>query len=140
MGDEALLGGTVGTSTRCDIAQSYTKVAGALALTGNNPEASTFYSKALEPLASAKPPNVLALYAASDAYFGMGELAEGTARQAKSVSKGVGKQHRLEACDWYRKSADAWRQIPNPARVTPSGFTTRDPRTAVKSMHRCKAS
>jgi tetratricopeptide (TPR) repeat protein len=124
---ERLMSGMVYANTRSDIAASYTKVGTALALTEDNLEASSFYLRALkiaEPLARANPPNVLALYAVADAYFGMGELAEK-------------KANRPEACDWYHKSADAWRQIPNPGWTTPSGFSTRGPETVAKNLRGC---
>jgi serine/threonine protein kinase len=124
---ERLMSATLYANTRSDIAASYTKVGTALALTEDNPEASSYYLKALktaEPLALANPPNALALYAVADAYFGLGELAE---------KKG----NRPEACDWYHKSADAWRKIPNPGWTTPSGFSTRGPEAAAKDLRGC---
>ncbi len=137
---ESLMSGTVSANTRCDIAASYAKVGAAFARVGNRSEASAAYRKAIqiaEPLVSSKPTNVLGLYATADAYFGMGELARSAAQQSTSTSQGERQQHWREACDWYRKSVDVWRQIPNPGRTTPSGFTTGDPKTVARHLRGC---
>ena len=75
---------------------------------------------------------MLALYATADAYFGMGELVNRAAQQE-------GTKHLREACDWYHKSADAWRQIPNPGRTTPRGFAAGNPREVANKLSRCEA-
>ncbi len=122
---EVVMKGSPTPIARCDVAAALTKVAQALASMENTQEALATYRRALEmtePLIAAKPPNVVALYAVADAYFGMGELARMAAKANPATS---GQQRRLwiEARQWYRKSTDAWRQIPNPGVVTPSGFT-----------------
>lgn len=137
---ESLMNGRASANRRCDIAESYAKVGDAMVLIGNNQEASTCYFKALkiaESLALAKPPNVLALYSVADTYFGMGELAKRAAQQSKSASLEARHQHLREACGWYQKSADAWRQIPNPGRTTPSGFAVGDPQTVLIKLRQC---
>jgi eukaryotic-like serine/threonine-protein kinase len=139
---ERPMSGTVSPNTRCDIAASYTKVGAGYAAVGNDTEASKAYRKALEitePLVSSKPTNVLGLYAAADAYFGMGELAKSAAQQSTLASRGERQHHLRQACDWYRKSVDAWRQIPNPGRTTPSGFATVDPTTVARRLRACDA-
>ena len=139
---ESLASGMAGANTRCDIAEGYTKVGAAFAAVGNRTEALAAYRKALEiagPLVLSKPANVLGLYAAADAYFGMGELAKSSARQSTRASRADEQRQWQKACDWYHKSVDAWRQIPNPGRTTPSGFAVGDPGTPAKSLHRCEA-
>lgn len=139
---ESLMSGTVSPDTRCDIAASYAKVGAGYTALRSGSEASAAYRKALEiaePLVSSKPTNVLGLYAAADAYFGMGELAKSAAQPSTSALQGEEQQHWREACDWYRKSVDAWRQIPNPGRTTPSGFATLDPTTLARSLRACDA-
>lgn len=131
--------GLVSANTRCDLAAGHTKLAAAFAAIAKPQEASAAYQEALkiaEPLASTNPPNVLALYVEADTYFGMGELSRAAARDSVNSSA---KQSRCwtEARDWYRKSMDAWHQIPNPTRITPSGFAVGDPETATKNLREC---
>lgn len=138
---ESLSNAGVSLNTRCDLAASYSKIAAALALTGDHQQASVYYSKALqiaEPLGSANPPNILALYAVADAYFGMAELLT-SARQSGSGESGKRGRLLSQACECYRKSADAWRQIPNPAHITPTGFAVGDPDTVATKLRRCAA-
>ena len=138
---EILMTGSESPNTRADIAASYLKVGAALAETGNKEDAVTSLSKALkiaEPLALAKPPHLLALYVAADAYHEMGNLSQNAAPSSQDAP--VGQRQRCgEARDWYRKSVGAWQQIPNPARTTPSGFAVGDPENAVKELRRCDA-
>jgi serine/threonine protein kinase len=139
---ESLMSGIVGANTRCDIAASYAKVGAGYISLGSASAASAVFRKALEiaqPLISSKPTNVLGLYAAADAYFGMGELARNAAQQSTSASQGEEQQHWREACDWYRKSLDTWRQIPNPGRTTPSGFAALEPKTVASRLRACDA-
>lgn len=134
---ESLMSISVGANTRCDIAASYTKVGSGYAAIRNETEASAAYRRALEiaePLVFSKPANVLGLYAAADAYFGMGQLAKSAAQRSRSASQGEEQQHWREARVWYRKSMDAWDQIPNPGRTTPSGFATDGPQTAARNL------
>lgn len=108
---------------------------------GRTEEATAAYRKALEiaePLAAAKPPNTRALYAAADAYFGMGELSRIAAANLPTGSA-RNTQHWTEARAWYRKSADAWSQIPNPAVVTPSGLPCGNPKMVEQAIARSNA-
>ena len=121
---ESLMKGAVGNGKRCDLAASYAKVGNALVAVGNEREASSFYSKALqisEPLASAKLPNTLALYVEAEAYAGMGTVA---AKSAQTPGLGNERQVELlhEKCAWFRRSIDAWQHIQNPGPVAPSGY------------------
>jgi non-specific serine/threonine protein kinase/serine/threonine-protein kinase len=138
---EMVMKGSPTPKYRCDVAAALTKVGQALALMKTTQEASATYQKALEmtePLASAKPPNVVALYAVADVYFGLGELAKMAAKQSPPTS-GQQRQHWTEAREWYQKSADAWRQIPNPGIVTPSGFACGNPQAVSGASALCEA-
>jgi len=139
---EGLSNSTASVSTQCDLASGYTKIGRVLASTGDRQQASTFYSKALkiaEPLRSANPPNVLALYAAADAYSGMGDLVSGGLLQSTATGPEPEEDHLRKSCDWYRKSADTWRLIPSPGRTTPSGFESGDPEAVANKLRRCQA-
>ena len=45
----------------------------------------------------------------------------------------------LEARDWYRKSAEAWRRIPNQATISASGFACGNPRDVARMISLCNA-
>lgn len=109
---ESLSKGTMRASTNTELATSYAKLGFALSRSGDHEGALKAYHKSLdlaEPLAAANPSFALAQYALSDAYFGMGDAS------APGET----------ACAWFRKSADAWKQIANPSWMTPSDFQSR---------------
>jgi len=102
---------------------------------GRVQEAAVSYRKALaiaEPLAAAKTPNPLALYAIADAYFGMGEIAR-MAAENSPVASARYKQRWAEAHEWYSKSADSWDRVPNPGAVSPSGFPCGNPKVVAQA-------
>ena len=108
---------------------------------GRRPEAAAAYGKALailEPLAPAQSPDLAALYAAADAYFAMGELSK-TEAELSSGASGRQRTRWIEARNWYRKSAEAWRRIPNPAMISTSGFACGNPRDVARMISVCDA-
>jgi eukaryotic-like serine/threonine-protein kinase len=141
---ESLLKGTVGNGTRCDLAASYNKLAGALAVRGEPKEAALYYSKSLsivEPLASSSAPSILALYAAADAYSGMGSLASKSARSLEAAPS-IQEPGPNDKCVWFRKSLDVWQRIPNPSRIGPTsygsaGFGVGDPAIVSRALRTC---
>jgi tetratricopeptide (TPR) repeat protein len=138
---EITLKGSPTPKNRCDVAAALARVGQALALMKSAQEASATYQRALEmtePLASAKPPNILALYAVADVYFGLGELAKMAAKHSLATS-GQQRQQWAEACEWYHKSANAWRQISNPGVLTPSGFVCGNPQEVSGASALCEA-
>lgn len=107
-------------NTQGELAVSYTKLASSLLKSGDLQGAAAAGKKAvdiIQPVTSAKNPP--ALYVSADAYYAMGEIARGMA-----VGSAPDQQRRYwtEARDWYQKSQDMWRQIPNPGAVSPSGY------------------
>ena len=79
---EVVSKGSPTPKSRSDVATALTKIGQALLKTGSGDEAATSFHKALEsaePLVAAKSPNILALYAAADAYSGLGDVASGRA-------------------------------------------------------------
>ena len=142
---ETVAKGAVGDFTRCDLAASYNKVAGALITATNDTEAREYYFKALsiaEPLASKTPPSVLALYVVADAYAGIGTLA-GRSRHVPGAASGAQPPFFEEKCTWLQKSAEAWQKIPNPSRISPSsygtqGFEVGDPELVRKQLRGCE--
>ena len=142
---ETVAQATVGNLTRCDLAASYNKIAGALIAAGNDTEARASYFKALriaEPLALKTPPSVLALYVVADAYAGMGTLA-GRSRLAPGAASSAQQPLFEERCAWLQKSTEAWQKIPNPSRISPSsygtqGFEVAGPELVRKQLRGCE--
>ena len=74
-----------------------------------------------EPLAAGSPD---ALYAVSETYAGLGDLALATSKTAVDVGQSLAQLR--QASDWYQKSLGAARRIPNISPVDPWGFNSVD--------------
>jgi len=92
---------------------------------------------ALEPLLSAREPDIAVLYTAADAYSGLGDLER---REASHAGQdGIHQRDLwLQARSWYVKSLDTWHRIQNPSRDGPNGFDAGDPAQVAKSLHLCE--
>ena len=77
------------------------------------------------------------LYAAAEAYAGVGNLAS---LQARKTSKNTAR-YKLwnDACVSYEKSLSTWTQISNPSRVSGNGYLASDPKTIALRLADCKA-
>jgi tetratricopeptide (TPR) repeat protein len=92
---------------------------------GHADEARAEYQKALaitEPLAAGDKPNLEAIYAAVNLYYGMGEVNRATHRTS---------------CDWYAKSYAAFRRIPEWLPITPNEFDSLDPKQIRARLSSC---
>jgi serine/threonine protein kinase len=121
---------------RSEAATGYVRLGQALAKLRRTEEAAASYRKALaiaEPLAAAKPPNTLALYAIADASFSLGELSRMAAANFPAASVKYSQQW-TEAREWYHKSAHAWSAIPNPGTLTPSGLPCGNPKLVAQAV------
>jgi tetratricopeptide (TPR) repeat protein len=117
----------IADDTRCQLATSYVKAGNVLTKIKRWEDASASYRKALDivtPLLSPQRQDVPAMYAAADAYAGLADLSTFRARHGSDAKE----RSRLlsDARAWYEKSSNIWRNIPNPARIGPAGFTIRD--------------
>jgi tetratricopeptide (TPR) repeat protein len=124
---------------RSEVATGYVRLGQALAKLGRRDEAATAYRKALdisEPLATAKPPNTAALYAAADAYSAMGELSR-MAAAGSLPTTGRYRRSWSEAHYWYTKSAEAWKKISNPGVLTPSALPCGNPVIVARAIKQC---
>jgi tetratricopeptide (TPR) repeat protein len=122
-----------------ELAAGHTKTGAALAAMGKRQDAAAAYQKALaivEPLAAAQPPDFAALYAAADAYFGMGGLSKIQARHSAAARQ---RNLWMEARNWCRKSAEGWRRIPSLAAIGASGFACGDPKDVARMISLCDA-
>jgi tetratricopeptide (TPR) repeat protein len=92
-------------------------------------EASATYAKALEIANltfSLEHKDFPALYAAADAYAGLGNVAAAQARQTRDPAE-QSQQYR-KARTAYEKSLEVWKQVPNPSRISGNGYLAGDPR------------
>jgi tetratricopeptide (TPR) repeat protein len=132
-------GERVADDTLCGLATSYIKTGDVLARMGGFEKAAALYEKALEiavPLLKPENQDVPAMYAAADAYAGLGKVSEAGARRASDGRE----RTRLwsEALSWYEKSLKTWQNIPNPSSIGPVGFKAGDPAEIARRMADCK--
>jgi hypothetical protein len=75
------------------------------------------------------------MYAAADAYAGLGDLSPFGARQASDAKE----RTRIwrNACAWYETSLSTLRNIPNASRVSPAGLKTRDSHDIARRFANC---
>jgi tetratricopeptide (TPR) repeat protein len=97
--------------------------------------ASGAYQKAVDitnPLISVENEDVPAFYPAADAYAGLGNTFAIKARRATGAESA-----RLwsEARSSYEKSLSLWRRIPNPSRISPTGFIAGDAREVTRRLN-----
>jgi serine/threonine protein kinase len=110
------------------------------AQSGNATQASDYYHQTLnivEPMLADSGAQPEALYAAADAYSGLGDLKLLAAGQP-----GLNGENRranwTEARSWYVKSRDAWRRIEHPSHVDPDGIEVGTlPEAVEQNIHRC---
>jgi serine/threonine protein kinase/tetratricopeptide (TPR) repeat protein len=124
---------------RCDLAMVETKIGNVLLAMGNLVEAKQHYEKAR---ATAKLPESTehndfpALYAAAEAYAGLGDIA---ASQSRTSGDAATRQKlRADACASYHSTIDIWKRIPHQSRYTGNGYLSRDPEILAQQMAICK--
>jgi len=94
-------------------------------------KAAGYFHQALgiaEPLTSTQPPDLDALYAAADAYSGLGEL------RAKEAERGHRKSEWIEAQSWFQKSLNTWGRIEHPNHTAPNYFQVGDPAVVAQEL------
>jgi serine/threonine protein kinase/tetratricopeptide (TPR) repeat protein len=114
---------------RCDLAMVQTKIAAVLLKMGKLPEAAAEYAKALETANlefSLQRMDLPALYAAADAYAGIGDVAVATATGLKDPM--ARSKLWADARASYEKSLNTWKQIPNPSRINGNEYPVGDPK------------
>ena len=124
---------------RCELAMVETKIGNVLVAMGKSADAKEHYEKAR---ATAKLPESIqhndfpALYAAAEAYAGLGDIA---ASQARAATDAVARQTLLhEACASYDSTLEVWKRIPHQSRYTGGGYLTREPETLAQQMAICR--
>jgi eukaryotic-like serine/threonine-protein kinase len=113
----------------------------AAAQSGETQSAAKYFHDALavvEPALSEPAPNLEALYAAADAYAGLGDLQVKEAR-----SPGQNDAHRKAmwtgARASYQKSLEIWHRVAHPEHSSPDGLDVTDPAEVLKRLQICDA-
>jgi tetratricopeptide (TPR) repeat protein len=120
---------------RCDLAMVETKIGNTLVKMGRLREASAAYTKALDTANlpfSLEHMDPTALYAAADAFAGMGDVAAEEARKTQDPS--LRSKRFNEARASYEKSLNTWKRIPNPSRISGNGFLVVEPKQIAQRL------
>ena len=120
---------------RCDLAMVQTKIGGTLLKMGKLQEASAEYAKALDMAKldfSIEHRDIPSLYAAADAYAGMGAIAVAEASTTQDLT--LHAKLEAEARADYQKSLNTWKQITNPAPVSGNGYVPGDPKEITRQL------
>jgi hypothetical protein len=91
-------------------------------------EASATYAKALEVAHltfSLEHKDFPSLYAAADAYAGLGDVAAAQAHQTRDPA--AQSQQYRKARTAYEKSLEVWKNIPTSSRISGNGYLAGDP-------------
>ncbi len=124
------------TFKRANVAACDVKLGEAEAQEKHDASAADYFHEALaiaEPLVSITPPDVDALYAAADAYSGLGSLSVRKAQQ-HGQSKEMRKANWTEAQTWDQRSLDTWHRIDHPNHAAPNSFQVGDPLLVAKEL------
>ena len=108
----------------CDV-----KLGESSTMAGQDRAAETYFRRALDmasPLIAGETPDVDALYAAADAYAGLGMLSIRKAKRFPQAPQEQ-KQNWTDARSWYQKSLSAWQRIGHPNHIASNGFQAGDP-------------
>jgi tetratricopeptide (TPR) repeat protein len=125
-----------GTMNAVNSAAADVKLGEAVARGGHDQEAANYFHQALtiaEPMISNQSPDLDALYAAADAYSGLGELSAKAARHP-----GLARERRkslwIEARSWLQQSQNTWHRIDHPNHTAPNSFQAGDPVVVAKDL------
>ena len=91
----------------------------------------------VEPIAASHADSQEARYPLAGAYFGLGKLAELDADRSGQANNRTKASNWTKAKSHLEKSADTWRQIRQPAHISPNGFSCHSPTEATREIARC---
>jgi serine/threonine protein kinase len=117
------------------------KMAEAELLAGNRKLAADYFQQSLsvvEPMLTVKNGDTGALYAAADAYAGLGDLKRSEASQP-ALTLEDRKANCTEAISWYSKSLDTWKRIEHPSHSAPNDLDASDPAIITRRLESCQA-
>jgi eukaryotic-like serine/threonine-protein kinase len=125
-----------GTVNQVNVAASDVKLGEVMAKAGHDQDAANDFRQALtivEPMISNQAANLDALYAAADAYSGLGDLGAKSARHSGLPAE-KRKARWTEARSWYLQSQNTWRRIDHPNHSAPNSFQVGDPIAVAKEL------
>ncbi|HYM34416.1 MAG TPA: hypothetical protein VET48_03415, partial [Steroidobacteraceae bacterium] len=123
--------------TRCDLALSYIKVASIQSRLGNQKEALATVEKGLSIVAPSLVPvhqDVPALYVFASGHAERGAILTAQARAEHDAERRLELERQARTA--YEQSLNAWKQIPNPSRISPNGFRLDEPTQAIQRLQR----
>jgi serine/threonine protein kinase len=124
-----------------NVASCNVKLGQAETKAGRDQQASDYFHQALtiaEPLISSEPADLDALYAAADAYAGLGDLSRKRARRA-GLTRQAQKSSWIEARSSYQSSMNTWHRIPHPNHTAPNFFQVGDPTVVATELKQAEA-
>ena len=124
---------------RCDLAMLQTKIGNILARMGRLKEAEAEYVTALGKANlsfSLEHSDIPSLYAAAEAYAGIGDVA--FSRLQGASRSGLRARFAADAVANYRKSLDVWKHIPSPSTYGPDGYLARQPSEITRRLTECQ--
>jgi serine/threonine protein kinase len=124
------------TVAACDV-----KMGQAATQAGHEQVAAEYFHQALsitEPLMSSASPDLDALYAAADAYSGLGDLSMKRAQRTGQPA-GQRKSSWTEARSSYVMSMNTWLRIEHPNHTAPDSFEVGDPAVVAKKLKMIEA-
>jgi serine/threonine protein kinase len=131
-----------GTSDkRTNVAACDVKMGQAAAQAGHEQAAAEYFHQALsiaEPLVSSEVADLDALYAAADAYSGLGQLSMKKA-QRPGLTAERRKTNWTEARSSYLLSLNTWQRIEHPNHTAPNSFEVGDPTVVARELKLAEA-
>ena len=128
-------------ATAVNVASCNVKLGQAAVEAGHDQKAADYFHQALtivEPMISSEPADLDALYAAADAYSGLGELSGKRAHDRRLTTE-ARKSDWTEARSSYQSSLSAWRRIPHPNHTAPNFFQVGDPTAVAEKLKQSEA-
>jgi serine/threonine protein kinase len=120
---------------RCDLAMVETRIGSTLMKMGKLHEASSEYAQALDTAKlsfSIEHKDFPGIYAAADAYAGLGDVA--AAKAHKTQDPALRSKLTTEARTEYEKSLNTWKQITNPSHINGNGYLAGDPKEVARRL------
>jgi non-specific serine/threonine protein kinase/serine/threonine-protein kinase len=130
-----------GSANQVNVAAADVKLGEAAGKAGHNQKAENYFHQSVtivDALISTEPADLDALYAAADAYSGLGELSMKSAQQTGLPAERR-KSYCADARSWYLKSLNTWRRIEHPNHTSPNSFQVGDPTVVARKLKQAES-
>jgi tetratricopeptide (TPR) repeat protein len=120
---------------RCDVAMLQTKLGNLFLRLRDLRQAEVHYQQGLDEAKisfSLDHMDTPALYAAAEAYAGLGDVAAARARRESVDDMRLSLWR--QACSWYQKSLQTWKQVSTPSYYGPNGYVARGPENVAQLL------